>query len=42
VRTKVRVKAARRHRVPQGVATAPNQRWSMDCMSERVADGFGF
>ena len=26
-------------RVPQAVATAPNQRWRMDFMSERVADG---
>lgn len=42
VRTTVRVKAARRHRVPQAVATAPNQRWSMDFMSERVADGRWF
>jgi len=42
VRTTVRVKAARRHRVPQAVATAPNQRWSMDCMSEWVADGRWF
>ena len=39
VRTKVRVRAARRYRVPQTVATAPNQRWSMDFMSVRVADG---
>ena len=42
VRTKVRVRAARRSRVPQAVATAPNQRWSMDFMSERVADGRWF
>lgn len=42
VRTKVRVRAARRHRVPLAVATAPNQRWSMDFMSERVADGRWF
>jgi putative transposase len=42
VRTKVRVKAARRHRLPQAVATAPNQRWSMDFMSARVADGRWF
>jgi integrase-like protein len=39
VRTKVRVRAARRYRVPETVATAPNQRWSMDFMSVRVADG---
>lgn len=40
--TKHRTKAACRHRVPQAVATAPNQRWSMDFMSERVADGRWF
>ena len=34
VRTKVRVRAARRNRVPQAVATAPNQRWST---AQRVA-----
>jgi len=39
VRTKHRTKAAGRARVPQPGATAPNQRWSMDFMSERVADG---
>jgi putative transposase len=39
VRPQVRVRAARRHRVPQTVATAPTQRWSRDFMSERVADG---
>ena len=42
VRTKHRTKAAGRARVPQTVATAPNQRWSMDFMSERVADGRWF
>ena len=42
VRTKHRTKAATRARVPQAVATAPNQRWSMDFMSERVADGRWF
>ena len=42
VRTKVRVRAAPRNRVPQAVATAPNQRWSMDFMHERVAAGRGF
>ena len=42
VRTKVRVKAPRRARVPQAVATAPNHRWSMDFMSARVADGRWF
>jgi len=39
VRTKHRTKAAGRARVPPPGATAPNQRWSMDFMSERVADG---
>jgi putative transposase len=42
VRTKLRVKAARRTRVPQAVATVPNQRWSLDLMSARVADGRWF
>lgn len=42
VRTKHRTKAACRHRVPQAGATAPNQRWSMDFMSERMADGRWF
>ena len=42
VRTKHRTKAAGRARVPQTVATAPNQRWSMDFMSERLADGRWF
>lgn len=42
VRTKVRVRAARRHRVPQAVATAPNQPWSTDFMSARVVDGRWF
>jgi putative transposase len=41
VRTKHRSKAAARARVPQPEATAPNQRWSMDFMSARVADGRG-
>lgn len=42
VRTKHRTKAACRHRVPQALATAPNQRWSMDFMRARVADGRWF
>ena len=42
VRTKHRTKAAGRARVPQAVATAPNQRWRMDFRSERVADGRWF
>ncbi len=39
VRTKHRTKAAGRARVPQARATAPNERWSMGFMSERVANG---
>ncbi|UVT19680.1 MAG: IS3 family transposase [Nitrospira sp.] len=42
VRTKIRVRAARRSRVPPALARGPNQRWSMDFMSERVADGRWF
>ena len=42
VRTKIRRRAARRHRVPLAVATTTNQRWSMDFMSERGADGRWF
>lgn len=42
VRTKHRTKAAGRARVPQAMATAPNERWSMDFMRERVADGRWF
>ena len=43
-RTKHRTKAAGRARVPQPGATAPNQRWSMDFMSNawRMVGGFGF
>jgi len=42
VRTQHRTKAAGQACVPQPGATAPNQRWSMDFMSERVADGRWF
>lgn len=42
VRTKQRKKAASRQRVPQGLATAPNQRWSMDFVSDRLVDGRWF
>ena len=42
VRTKQRKKAASRQRVPQGLAMAPNQRWSMDFVSDRLADGRWF
>ena len=40
VRTTHRTKAAGRARVSQAVAAAPNQRWRMDVMSERVAVRF--
>ena len=40
--TQHRTKAVGRACVPQPGATAPNQRWSMDFMSERVADGRWF
>jgi putative transposase len=39
VRTKVRKKVARRHPVIVDVATAPNQRWSMDFVAARLEDG---
>ena len=42
VRTKQRKKAASRQRVPQGLATAPHQRWSMDFVSDRLVDGRWF
>ncbi len=42
VRTKQRRKAASRQRVPQSAATAPDQRWSMDFVSDRLADGRWF
>lgn len=42
VRTKYRKKTASRSRVPQGLATAPNQRWSMDFVSDRFVDGRWF
>ena len=42
VRTQSRKKAASRQRVPQGLATAPNQRWSMDFVSDRLVDGRWF
>jgi putative transposase len=42
VRTKHRTKAASRARVLPPGATAPNQRWSMDFMSARMADGRWF
>jgi putative transposase len=42
VRTQKRRKAASRARVPLGQATQPNQRWSMDFVSDRLADGRWF
>jgi putative transposase len=42
VRTKKRKKAASRPRVPRGTATGPNQRWSMDFIHDRLADGRPF
>lgn len=39
VRTKQRRKRAAQTRVPLAVATAANQRWSMDFMSERLENG---
>lgn len=42
VRTKQRKKLARRQRVPAPAATRPNQCWSMDFMSDRLADGRAF
>jgi len=42
VRTTRRKKAASRHRVPPGLATAPNRRWSMDFVSDRLVDGRWF
>ena len=40
VRTKQRRKMARRRRpIPSGVATRPNQCWSMDFVSDKLADG---
>ncbi len=42
VRTKQRRKMARRRPVPSGVATRPNQCWSMDFVSDKLADGRSF
>jgi putative transposase len=42
VRTKLRKKMARRQRVPARAGTRPNQCWSMDFMSDRLADGRPF
>ncbi len=42
VRTKQRRKMARRQRGTIATATAPNQCWSMDFMSDKLADGRSF
>jgi putative transposase len=42
VRTKPRKKLASRLRVPLPAATRPNERWSMDFVSARLADGRWF
>lgn len=42
VRTKVRKKRAAQPRVPLSRATGPNQRWSMDFMTDRLAQGGSF
>jgi len=42
VRTKLRRKIARRQRGSMVTATAPNQCWSMDFMSDKLADGRSF
>jgi putative transposase len=42
VRTKQRKKMARRERLPQWVASRPNECWSMDFVSDKLADGRTF
>jgi putative transposase len=42
VRTKQRKKIARRERSPLPVASCPNQCWSMDFVSDKLADGRSF
>ena len=42
VRTKMRKKRASHLRVPLGTATGPNQRWSMDFMTDRLSHGGAF
>ncbi len=42
VRTKVRKKIARRQRMPLLKPSRPNQRWSMDFVSDQLADGRWF
>jgi putative transposase len=38
VRTQKRKERAQRQRVAQGLASGPNQRWSMDFVAQRLAD----
>lgn len=42
VRTTPRKRAAQRHRHPQTPVSAPNQRWAMDFVHERLVDGRWF
>ena len=42
VRIKQRKKMARRQRAPQPPASRPNQCWSMDFVSDKLADGRSF
>lgn len=42
VRTKQRRKIARRQRMQAPMATRPNQCWSMDFVSDKLADGRAF
>ena len=39
VRTRRRKERAQRQRVPLGLAVRPDQRWSMDFVAQRLADG---
>jgi putative transposase len=39
VRTQKRKQRAQRQRIAQGLAARPNQRWSMDFVAQRLADG---
>jgi putative transposase len=42
VRSRIRKKAARRRPVALALATAPNQRWSMDFVADRLVSGRSF
>src|SRR6204780_1124339 len=39
VRTQKRKERAQRQRIAQGLAVRPNQRWSMDCVAQRLPAG---